>query len=58
MARRNRETKKEWLAKEVTNTKRRLNTKFLKEMTPDLLSDIDANNEARTCLEALQDSNR
>ena len=51
MARRNGEIKKEWLAsemgKKVSNAKRRLNTEFVEKMTPDLLSEIDVNDEVR-----------
>ena len=49
------------LGKKVSNAKRRLNNEFVEEMTPALLSEIDASDEVRTWLkaigEALQDSN-
>ena len=43
----------EKLAKKVSKAKRRLNSEFVGRMTPELLSDIDANDEVRTWLREL-----
>lgn len=50
------EVDREKLGKKISGAKRRLNSEFVKKMTPELLTEIDTKNEVRTWLKAVGDA--